>query len=304
MLNTVHGHSLRVCQWTGESLFYVPFKIPVKGLKEFRGCYGSPSVAISAIIDTCEKAGLASEEVHEMIDVFQASLIRKSGKEAEKFTIMPAPNYKLLRIWGGHNSLEEYHKSYDHDRQIELFDQIIPKVLLMATVQTDTREEEETKENESEDFKDMEGPRAEAAPKDPKEPGSSTDPPVKRVDFEYDSDPDRAPNAPKRWRYNFYNAHPHVSEPVEGRQVMPRCISSCLEFFKEVIPGESAVIVYLDPGSDKSFAVGKPQDWMTTANKRASDALGKTQVYGHVTLFHKNKLRVRAKRVREEAEKK
>lgn len=284
MLNTVHGRSLRVCQWTGETIHGVHYKIPQKGLKEFRGCYSSPSVCVSAMIEYAEKASLSAEETHELLDMFQASLRRVDGQEGTKFTIQPAGSWKNLQAWGGHMSLEEYHKTYEHDIQTTMFFQSFPAGVIQATADAELREESKLK--------------------DPSAPSSSsaTVPMDAKGEFEYDSDPDRPPNAPKRWRVNHFNPSPSQSEPQEKRLAMPRCISSCLEFFKEVWPGKTALVVYLDPHSDKAFGVGLPEDWMGKGNRRASDTLGKTPVYGTVELYHKNKLRLK-KRGKEEMDK-
>ena len=266
MLNTVHGRSLRVCQWTGESLDTY-YKIPQKGLKEFKGCFGSPSVCISAIMAHAEKENLATEETHELIDMFQSSLFRKPGFENEKYTINAAPNWSMLKRWGGELDLDQYHRLYDHDKQNSMYYQNIPKCVQLETAKTELKE------------------RAEAVAAESSAPATATN-------FEYDSDPDRAPNAPKRWRVNKLGASASVSEPVENRVVMPRCITSCIEFFKEAYPGKSALVIYMDPHTDKAFALGLPEDWMGKGNRRASDVLGKIPVYGNVTLYHKYKSRL------------
>ena len=288
MLNTVHGRSLRVCQWTGEAIHGPVFKIPLKGLREFRGCYGSPSVGLAAIIEASEKGGLNSEETHELIDMFQASLARAEGHEAEKFTIQTAGSWKNLKQWGGHMTLDEFHATYDHATQATIFVQIIPSVVRLQTAQTELKQEQEQKKAISEGAgTSTEAPQVEQT--------DQALPPVVNgapVVFEYDSDPDRAPNAPKRWRVNALCATPSLAEPVEARIAMPRCITSCLEFLKEVYPGKTAVVVYLDPHTDKTFGVGLPEDWMSKGNKRASDVLSKTPVYGQVMLYHKNKIRL------------
>lgn len=272
----VHGQSVRLCQWTGEPLKYPPFRIPVKGAQEFKGCYGSPSVCVSAIVELAEKEGRTPEESHELLDTFQSTLIRKSGQEEVKFTINPAPSWKNLKEWGGNTTLEEYHKSYDHDQEVLIFTQTIPSHMILGTVIGDSK----------------------ALATEP-----SVHPPA-TSSFEYDSDPERATNAPKRWWVNFLNSTPSMKEPVEKRVQMPRCISSCVEFLRGSFPGHSSVVVYLHPESDKTFGIGLPGDWMGQGNKRASDVLGKTPVYGNVFLYHKNKMKLRPptkKRTREEA---
>jgi hypothetical protein len=273
MLNVVHGESLRLCQWTGEGLRYRPFKIPKKGLKEFYGCYGSPSAAVAAILDVADKTGLTAEETHELLDVFSATLKRAPGKEDVKFSILPAGPWKTLKEWGGVLTLAEYHATYDHDVQVSIFSQVFPQQMLDRTVSRELQDEEDAGEK----MEKLDGE------------GSSTKPPTPG----YTSDPERAPNAPKKWRVNsIAPVGTQTSDMGETRLQMPRGITSVIEFLKEALPGSTSVVVYMDPESSTSFALGKPADWMGHGNKRVSDLLGKTTVYGQVTLYHKNKLRI------------
>jgi hypothetical protein len=61
------------------------------------------------------------------------------------------------------------------------------------------------------------------------------------------------------------------------------------------------VYFHSQPGRTTEFAVGSPRDCQADGNKLASDMLGKTTTFGHVYVYHKNKLKDSK---RERAEKK
>jgi hypothetical protein len=122
MINVVHARGLLVDQWTGETINQ-RFRIPRKGLKTWGGCFGTPSTAIKALSEYIDAAHLNADEAHELYDVFQASLRRKPGHEQDVFTCQAAPDYKSLNLWGGTMTLEEYHKLYNHDYQVEAYTQ-------------------------------------------------------------------------------------------------------------------------------------------------------------------------------------
>ena len=121
----VHHRKLSICDWTGETIEKV-FRIPF-GPYEWGGSYGSPSVAISAILEISQESGMTQELVQELLDDFQATLKRDDEQGHGPFTISPAPSYKNLKTWGGQMTLEEYHQRYDHDTQIRLYCQKFPE---------------------------------------------------------------------------------------------------------------------------------------------------------------------------------
>jgi len=277
MINAIHKQRFVVCQWTGESFpepqrFLVPDHPKVRGQRSWTGCYGSPGAAVSGIKERSEKLGLSVDQIHELIDEFETSLSRKPGKGAVKFTIVAAPDYKNLSAFGGPQGLEDFHKLYNHDAQIEIYEQHIPNAPFCDSVQT------------------FDGPAEKTPPAKPKSMAE------RWAEAEYESDPERPANAPKRW---------HVTPVGFGRKddtkraSVPRGLSGVVGWMKEV-SGESdckdACVVYFHPGSDTSFAIGNPKDWQAEGNRMASDYLGKSTVFGHVKLVTKSKLREQKKR--------
>lgn len=266
MINVVHRQGLQVDQWTGETMCQMTrFKIPRKGGKLWGGCFGTPSTALSGLAQYIEEENLDADTAHELYDLFQSSLRRKPGFESVKFTSAPAPSYKNLTLWGGGQTLEEYHKLYDHDFQVKAFSQAI---ILGGD------EDESVKPGT-----DPSGPGSVAQ----STTGTSSAPP--QVDEE------RPLNAPKKWRLSVFGG----DQSGEAKLDMPRCVCSFIEFLKGHItdPGvPGAVVLYLHPTQNNLFGVGSPADWHGTVNRTASEKLGHIPVFGTQTkLFHKNKLR-------------
>eukprot|EP00727_Mastigamoeba_balamuthi_P000691 m51a1_g10619 hypothetical protein (423) ;mRNA; r:57479-59030 len=125
MFNIVHGVKLQLCQWTGETI-KKRFRMPLPRNKGWTGCYGAPGIVVSAIVQNGNQSKLTPDEINELIDIFEASLRREPGFEQTKFTITPAPSYKLLKTWGGNLSLQEFHQQYQHDESVEIYRQVIP----------------------------------------------------------------------------------------------------------------------------------------------------------------------------------
>ena len=180
MYNPVHKQRFVVCQWTGESFpesqrFLVPEHPKVRGQRSWTGCYGSPGAAVSGIKERSERIGLSVDQIHELIDEFETSLSRKPGKGNVKFTIVAAPDYKNLVAFGGTQSIEDFHKLYNHDGQVEIYCQEIPNSPWCDAA--------------------AEGP----VPEPSKAPASAPKSVAQRwAEAEYESDPDRPANAPKR----------------------------------------------------------------------------------------------------------
>lgn len=251
MISVVHGKKLFTDQWTGESV-EERFRIPRKGLKEWYGCFGSPSTALAALIHEAEKpeSGLSREEANELIDLFETSLRRKPGQEREPFTIQPAPSFRNLVSWGGAMSFQEYHATYEHDRELALFTQALP---------------------------DEGGDR---------EKGDKGE----KGEMEVDSDQERQPNAPKKW-YRETGVSPGGDDLSTSRVMMPRCTSAWLDFLKAHRNGEDSVVVYFHPSAQKIFCVGSAKSFNGIVNRRASEILGNVSVFGKVDVYHKNKMR-------------
>ena len=246
MKNVVHGVDFGVCQWTGEAIkkrFKIPKPNPSKPSPDWVGCYGSPSVAVSALTQMAHDLKMVPEKTNELIDHFQDSLRRSVGYENEAFTIQPAPSWKNLTHFGGLTGLDNFHKSYDHDFQTKAFEQMI----LPAKQPPNT-----------------------PVPQEPIEP-------------------------PKTWSYSKITCDKGNHIETSSVQV-PRSFNSWREFISAnncwsgVSP--NSVVLYFHPTNDKLMAVGSPVAWNETLNKRASEAFGKTPVYGDVMVFHKTKLYV------------
>lgn len=266
MRSVVHGVSIQNCQWTGEPIVKKRFRIPIKGLRVWKGCYGSPSTALAGLADYAQKEKLEAEVQHELIDAFEASLRRAAGFEKEKFTITVAPSFKFLKMWGGKMSIDEYHDMYKHDQQVDMYEQYIPDKSLDNTVAEDLEELKRRKMAEDETFEDME---------------------------ECVEERQNPPNAPKMW-YTTENGK------EVGEKQMPRGVTSVLQFIREqndgICPGNPHMaLLYLHPLSNKCFGIGKLHEWESNArvSRWASEALGHTVVFGNPRLFHKNKLRTR-----------
>ena len=129
MKNVIHGVDFGVCQWTGEAInkrFKIPKPNTTHPMPEWVGCYGSPSVAVSALTQLAQDLKLVPDKANELIDHFQDSLRRTVGHENDAFTIQPAPSWKNLTNFGGLTPLKEFHETYDHDFQIKAFEQVVP----------------------------------------------------------------------------------------------------------------------------------------------------------------------------------
>jgi hypothetical protein len=267
------------------------FKIPGKGQDGFTGCYSCPATALAALYSKAENQKLGREVTQELVDNFQATLRRQKGQEKVKYEISAAPNPKVRREFGGSKTLDEYLAEFDYYNQVKIFVQSIPPHALQATFAHDSPAQAPPPQAPS-----LTSPSPNLPPVvSSSSSAQATVPPSpeKFESFEYDSDPEHKPNSPKRWRVNHLGANPRADEPAESMRVMPRCISSCLEFFKEIYPGEYAVVVYMNPDDSKSFAVGLPADVQGKGNKRAAECLGrKVTVWGDVKLFHKNQMRM------------
>lgn len=269
MYNPVHGKKFQVCQWTGEAISEENrFRIPMLGAgNEWTGCYGSPSAAIAALVDkvTHIHAAMGAEAnkdiLNELFEEFEASIRRKPGKEDVKFTIVAAPSYTELATFGGKTSLADYHAKYDHDLQQEIYTQVLPA-------------------------------RSEVFDEVTSDKGETGDVAIKKEK----ASPVLVPsNAPKKWRLS--KVFPGAKDEAVRVQ-MPRGIAGVIEWFKKIAKNSDctdAATIYFHPLSDTLFAVGNPKDWQGTGNKIASDILGKSTVFGHVELYHKNGLRDRKK---------
>eukprot|EP00727_Mastigamoeba_balamuthi_P003906 m51a1_g13512 hypothetical protein (318) ;mRNA; r:102-1055 len=271
MYNVVHGVKLQLCQWTGETI-KKRFRMPLPRNKGWTGCYGSPGVVVSAIVQNGNNTGLSVDEINEQIDMFESSLRREPGFEQVKFTIIPAPNYKLLKNWGGNLTLEEFHQQYQHDESVDMYKQVIPDKMYTETfVDVDTEQAP-----------------ARAPAETTADEGTGTD---------SDSDSERQPNAPKRWRRSVFSIT--GKDEAKSRIQMPRCSSAWIEFLRaqaEKTSCPEAVVLYLHPHQGTIMGLGNPKDWGEDGNKAASHALGKSTVFGDCVVLHKNKIRERKKR--------
>ena len=154
-------------------------------------------------------------------------------------------------------TLEEYHKQYEHDIQLEMYHQRSPRYLWETIAQMDAVEETEALLDMAMEVEDEE--------------------PV--------SEDDKQTNAPKKWTLSMNGDEKKIS--------VPRGLTACLDFLRSLGAEEEespAVLVYLNKGKDKTFAVGKPGDWKRMTNRRLSNVLG-YEVFGEPKLIHKNKLR-------------
>lgn len=257
MINTVHGKKLYICQWTGESI-QKRFRIPTE-VDNWAGCYGSPSVALAALIQYSETSNLTPDQTHELIDEFEASVTRWEAFKDVKFTITVAPSYMNLEAWGGSMSLEEYHKSYDHDTQVKMYHQRFPKNQLEKCHEAEKIDELEydiIMENETEEEEEEESLENK--------------------------------NAPKKWKVT-------QTDGFEKKVTVPRGLSSCLEFLRSHSSQPNSCVIYFHKGKDKIFGVGKPDDWTKGAvNRRLTNLMGHT-VFGETLVFHKNDLREKKK---------
>jgi hypothetical protein len=277
MLCPLHGKTYVVCQWTGETIpedqrFQIP-KYPKKGGRRlWTGCYGSPGAAVAAIKDMGEKANLNPDQIHELFDEFETTLRRNTGQEQVKFTISAAPDYKLLKQWGGPMGLDEFHKSYQHSAQVEIFTQAISlKTQVFGKA-----------EPPADDFCEVA-----PAPSPPKGMGMAE----RWAKEEEDSDTERPSNAPRRW----HDTKIGIGRKDEPKRVeVPRGLAGVVEWLKGYAKGsdcKDAVLIYFHPNSDLSIGVGNPRDWQAEGNRIASDQLGKCTVFGHVHLLTKSRPR-------------
>lgn len=118
------------CDWTGETVLKV-FQIPTSDLLGWEGCYGSPSAAVSGLVSKMSYDRTKSyEDIQEMIDFLEMSIFREEGYEKIKFTIQQAPSKRQLNKMG----LNEYHKLYEHEKQIKIFKQVFPYVYFCQTI--------------------------------------------------------------------------------------------------------------------------------------------------------------------------
>lgn len=128
MQTQVHSKKFVIDQWTGESFeAELKFKIPHKGLRIWKGCYGSPSTALAGLMNyfNMEK-NLEKDEMDELLAVFQSSLKKTDPNDKyPHFTINAAPSYYDLESFGGAKTLSEFHQIYGHDIQREIYSQII-----------------------------------------------------------------------------------------------------------------------------------------------------------------------------------
>jgi hypothetical protein len=106
-------------------------------MRDWIGCYGSPGVCVSAIKAMVEKRNMQSELAQELFDEFEASLRRKPGHEQTVFTICAAPDFRLLTKFGGSMDLETYHAKYNHELQVAIYKQELPR-RAMTEVEGDT----------------------------------------------------------------------------------------------------------------------------------------------------------------------
>lgn len=253
MKSVVHQTPLYVCQWTGETISK-KFKIPTKGLKEWKGCYGSPSVCVSAIAAYGESEKLSADTIHELYDVLVASLRFEKGKETSAFTITPAPNWRRLTQWGGDMDLDSFHDVYDHDFQVESYHQEISSAYPGSVDGGDEA------------------------------PGKISDVMERPIpaSFKEDFDP---PNAPKKWHKRTLKAGA-ASEPE--RVVMPRCVRSLIDWLREYTKSDE-VTVHLSPQprNNAIFALGWKGE---SRNDLASEMLGK-EIRGDAVVFHKNQIK-------------
>ena len=267
MYNVVHGTKLQVCQWTGEALktedrFKIPSSRKRAGIREWIGCYSSPGAAVSAIKAYGERDGCNADAIAELFDEFETSLRRKIGMENVKITINPAPDFKILKSFGGTMDIAAFHKSYGHDEQIQVYYQEIPA-------------------------KGMTEVKSEATPPIQMEP-------LKFDDMEYDSDPGRLPNAPKRWRRTKVRIG---FREEEERETVPRGLAGVVEWMRDIsrknFGEDKNAVIYFHPTLDTEFAIGTAKAWIgdVTMNRIASDLLGKNVVAGQACIYSKNKLR-------------
>lgn len=145
MINIIHGRKVYNCQWTGEPIFK-RFQIPHSGSKSsFSGCYGSVSTATAALADYIKTNEIDKIKADEMFALFEGSIKRiDTGKP--KFTIIAAPHYTMLAMFGGSMSLDEFHAKYYHDNQLALYEQVV------------VSEEDEAEETEPKDASNLPKP--------------------------------------------------------------------------------------------------------------------------------------------------
>jgi hypothetical protein len=128
MQTQVHHKSFVIDQWTGESIDSIKkFKIPTKGLKTWKGSYGTPSTALAGLTNYISKTlTLTKDESDELFSVFQSTLVKSDVNEKyPHFTITAAPSFMMLCEFGGKLSIGQYHDIYGHDVQREIYSQII-----------------------------------------------------------------------------------------------------------------------------------------------------------------------------------
>ena len=216
MINVVHGKTYYVCQWTGEAI-KKRYRIPDLTGNVWSGCYGSPSVAVSGIMRLSETKNYNQDQTHELIDHFESSIHREAGWEREPFTIIPAPSFFNLTEFGGTMSLLDFHKAYEHDKQVEMFYQYLSETKNQSDAKTD------------DDFIPME---------------------TERETEKEDTDG----NYPKKW---WMSEVPSDSTtPLTVKKItVPRCLSNVVEFLRKYSLS-NRVTLSLHPSSNKTFGIG------------------------------------------------
>jgi hypothetical protein len=244
MQTQVHNKSFVIDQWTGESIdSNKKFKIPQKGLKVWKGCYGTPSTGLAGLTYYITRnPNISKDESDELFGVYQSSLVKCDPEEKyPHFTINSAPPFTLLTGFGGKTSLETYHNIYGHDIQREIYSQIINSDVDMGV--------------------------SSSPPQPPAKSDSGVMWNVMNMNIRYD----------------------YVDDEPVMKSAMPRCAGSWFEFLRSQTGTDTphALVIYFHPKNDKIFAIGKPNDWNVSLNKKAGNLFNKLPVFGDVTVVSK-----------------
>jgi len=274
MLHVVQNTKFRFCYWGLEIIGPTApsFRIPSKGKDgkfEWKGCYCSPNCAMAALKMKSDCAKLVPEKHAELVEAMQATLHRNDkGKltydQNPKLVITIAPNPKaVVRAFeqGGTLSSDEFHKTFDPQYLFcTVFDQVIPST---------------------------------------EEPGSSDD----------EGHATSVGSSVTGWKLVRITRRARNQKGVDDasafavKAAAPRNLAAVIDWLVEKsnastsAPSEEKTpfVVYPHSDTDKTFAIGSPNDWLPEnlpLNTAATKILGEN-VYGDVCFVTKNMLKIR-----------